>query len=76
MVAVTWNLLLAGGVLLVLWLLHSAYRPYARCVMCKGSPRNSSSTGRTWRNCWWCGGSGRRTRLGKKLIDNAMARRR
>ena len=70
-----WPLWLALPAGLVAYVVQSIYRPYARCWRCKGKPRFTSSSGRTWRDCWFCGGSGKRRRLGRKWFDNAMSRK-
>ncbi len=63
-------MLIAAGVFLALvgsvWYVgHCAWRPYADCRKCNGNPRFTSASGRSWRLCRKCGGSGSRIRLGR-----------
>lgn len=64
------NLLLTGIGLLAIYLLSCWVWPYTTCGVCKGSPRHMSPLGTAWRNCGSCGGSGRKVRLGRKLLPN------
>lgn len=70
-----WPLWLTVPTMFVCYVVHSIFRDNARCWKCKGSPRHYSSSGRTWRDCWVCGGSGKRKRWGKKWFDSAMSNR-
>lgn len=68
---------LAIGVLAWLaWRLLLIVRfPNAPCGHCNGAARVKH--GKYWRPCWWCRGSGRKLRLGRKVWDwvtNARAR--
>lgn len=57
------------GVLVVLWLGHSFAYPWKGCWKCAGNPKNSSSSGKTFNiSCIACDSTGRRRRLGSKLI--------
>jgi hypothetical protein len=70
--AVVWLLLreqgalgVAAGIvagLIAAWVTVQLF-PFTRCWWCKGSPRVTDGSGRNWRNCAVCGGSGRRLRL-------------
>jgi hypothetical protein len=52
------------------------YWPFARCVACKGQGRKYQSERRkTWRNCRWCKGSGRRRRWGRIIWSLAHRER-
>lgn len=39
--------------------------PFTLCWWCgkRGGPRRRDRSGRNWRNCWVCGGSGKRLRF-------------
>ncbi|MQA16950.1 MAG: hypothetical protein GEV09_23305 [Pseudonocardiaceae bacterium] len=45
--------------------------PFARCRWCTGSGRKRSPTGRAWRDCGHCRGTGRRIRPGRLLLTSA-----
>lgn len=57
------ELVLVGLVFLVLWLLSSLIWPYTQCRQCHGERRFRSPSGKHWRECPVCGGSGKRRRL-------------
>ena len=61
---------LAGLVFLAVlaWLGDLRWHPYARCWACKGKSRNRGSTPRRYGLCGRCKGSGRRVRVGAKLV--------
>jgi hypothetical protein len=43
--------------------------PYGPCLRCIGHPgRNRGSNSRRWGNCKRCGGTGKRVRLGARLM--------
>jgi hypothetical protein len=42
--------------------------PYSRCWSCSGTGKSASPSGRHWRPCRRCGGSGTRVRLGGRLL--------
>jgi hypothetical protein len=42
--------------------------PYAACGKCGGGGRFTSPSGRAWRNCRRCQGTGRRVRVGRRLL--------
>lgn len=55
---------------IALWLGHSVVWPWTACNACPGGKkRTDGGRGRSWRDCRWCGGSGKRRRLGRRLID-------
>lgn len=42
--------------------------PLRRCRSCKGTGRSRSPTGKAWRKCGRCAGSGDRLRAGARLL--------
>lgn len=59
----------AGGVAAALvYAVQCWWWPYAACLKCDGAGRFRSPTGRAWRNCRRCGGSGTRVRVGRRLL--------
>lgn len=56
----------AGIVSLAIYVGHCVLRPYARCRWCEHGVKASKS-GRSWRDCRHCRGSGKRIRLGRRL---------
>lgn len=57
--------LVAGGgywVACLLW-------PFAACRRCHGDGKSRSPSGRSWRLCKRCDGTGRRLRLGRHVIN-------
>jgi hypothetical protein len=44
--------------------------PNVTCRACRGTGKARQPGQRTaWRSCWWCGGEGSRTRLGRRLLS-------
>lgn len=61
-------LVLAALAWIVWYLLACAFYPFARCLVCKGTGRKYQSEKRkTWRDCRWCKGRGRRRRVGRAV---------
>lgn len=62
---VAWTL--AGVVLVGQYVVRCAIWPFAKCWFCKGEGRKyqNKATKKAWRNCRWCGGTGRRRRIGR-----------
>jgi DnaJ-class molecular chaperone len=78
-------LVAAGSVLLLAALVAAAVVgylaacriwPYANCGRCSGSGKSGSPTRKTFRKCPRCKGTGRRTRIGRRLLDRHTARNR
>lgn len=46
---------------------HCRFRPYAACRKCDRRGRFSSRSGRSWRRCPRCKGSGERVRFGRRV---------
>lgn len=42
--------------------------PFAACYRCDGSGKKRSPSGKAWRKCSRCKGSGARLRLGRKVV--------
>lgn len=57
-----------AGYLIACWLF-----PFAACFRCEGSGKKRSSSGRAWRRCRRCKGTGSRLRFGRK-VGNWLAR--
>lgn len=58
------------------YVIHCAWFPYASCLWCRGKARIRSSSGRSWRRCRACKGNGERVRLGRRVYDWIVRRRR
>lgn len=43
--------------------------PFAACRRCHGDGKSRSPSGRTWRLCKRCDGTGRRLRVGRHVIN-------
>jgi hypothetical protein len=60
--------MVAAAVVAGLWYaLHCWWWPFAACRKCKGGGRFRSGSGRSWRRCRKCGGTGERVRLGRRF---------
>lgn len=57
------------GVACLIW-------PYRACRVCSGMGRRPSPSGRAFRVCWWCKGTGRRLRLGRWIYNHWAGLRR
>ena len=59
--------------LAVLWaagyLAACAYWPFTPCRRCQGTARLPSPSGRAWRRCPRCRGTGHRIRTGRQVLD-------
>jgi hypothetical protein len=59
----------AAVVLGVCYWLSCKWWPYGPCLRCVGHPgKNRGSNSRRWGNCRRCRGSGKRVRLGARLM--------
>lgn len=61
-------LVLAGLVLVVGYVLACWLWPFAACLRCRGDGKRRSPSGRAWRICPRCGGTGARVRVGRQLV--------
>lgn len=43
--------------------------PFAACLKCDGDGKTRSPSGKTWRPCRRCDGTGRRLRFGRHVIN-------
>lgn len=70
-----WSFLAIAAV--IIWYAGSCWLwPYAHCRICAGTGRHERSDGKVHRPCWWCRGSGRRLRIGRRIYNRyARARR-
>lgn len=62
------TLILGAVVCAVIYRVSLALWPYTACRRCSGEGTNSGSNRKRWGNCRRCGGSGRRERLGTRLL--------
>jgi hypothetical protein len=49
------------------YLLACAAFPFGNCRLCRGSGKRRSPTGRAFRWCRWCHGTGYRLRIGRRV---------
>ena len=63
-------ILAAGG-----YLLAAAVWPFAAHGRCKGTGKLRSPSGRSWRTCRGCGGTGRKLRLGRRVFETLQSRK-
>jgi hypothetical protein len=68
-----------GALAAVVWLagyaVHCAWWPFAACRTCDGAGKFRSKSGRAWRRCRRCKGSGERVRVGRRLWTWLVARK-
>jgi hypothetical protein len=50
--------------------------PFAHCLCCHGAGKHHRGDGKVHRLCRWCKGSGRRLRIGRRVRNAIVARRR
>lgn len=48
--------------------------PYTACRRCEGAGKFRTSSGKAWRKCPRCKGSGERLRLGRKILNRYRRR--
>jgi hypothetical protein len=63
------DFLITAGVVTT-WALYAYFRPFADCGVCGGTGKKRS--GKRFRNCWRCKGTGRRQVLGSKQVHRAV----
>lgn len=52
----------------VAWYVLSCWHwPLGKCMCCKGAGRHARKDGAVFRDCWWCRGTGRRWRIGRRV---------
>jgi hypothetical protein len=59
--------IVAGAALVVGYAVHCWWLPFAACWKCDGAGRFRSASGRSWRRCRRCKGSGERVRFGRRV---------
>lgn len=69
-------LLLAAAAAAALYLAHCRWWPYAPCVRCDGAGKLRSPSGRSWRSCPRCKGTGKRLRIGTRFLNRSSTTRR
>lgn len=62
------TLITAAAVAAITYLASCRVWPYARCRSCYGAGTGSGSNRRRWNHCRACRGSGKRLRLGARLL--------
>lgn len=60
---------LVGAVWLACYALACAVWPYRRCSRCGGTGKRRSPSGKAWRPCGRCDGSGHSVRVGRRLVE-------
>jgi len=56
------------------YLLACTWWPYTACGRCHGTGKHRSPSGKAWRPCRRCKGSGRRVRVGRRLFEAARGK--
>lgn len=51
----------------VVYVVECAWWPFGYCLCCKGAGKHHKTNSRVFKDCWWCGGSGRRLRVGRRV---------
>ncbi|GAA3576929.1 hypothetical protein [Kribbella ginsengisoli] len=65
-----------GLAAVALYLLGCLVFPYSNCTKCAGSGKSRAPRGKAFRDCRRCKGTGRRTRIGSRLINHHRNRNR
>jgi hypothetical protein len=63
------GLIVAGILAALVYMIHCALFPFAACLRCGGGGRRRSGSGRSWRRCSKCKGTGERVRVGRRIWD-------
>lgn len=63
------TLLLLALAALAVYVAACAWWPFAACRRCAGTGKRRSPTGKAWRPCGGCGGTGRRVRGGRLVWE-------
>lgn len=66
---------LAAAVGGVWYAAHCWWWPFGNCRKCDGAGRFRSASGRAWRPCRRCKGSGSRVRFGRRLLTWASKKK-
>jgi hypothetical protein len=53
--------------LLLIYAVQCWLWPFRWCRRCHGTGRRMSPSGNAFGSCWWCGGAGRKLRLGRRV---------
>jgi len=62
----------AGAAAVLMYALTCWLWPFSACLRCHGDKRTRSPSGRSWRRCRRCKGTGQRLRVGRRVM-NAMS---
>jgi hypothetical protein len=61
------TLILSLGFITFCYIAACAYWPFTACRKCHGAGRHRSPSGRAWRYCHHCNGTGTRLRTGRRI---------
>lgn len=64
-----------AGVVGVVYLAGCLVWPFTACAKCEGAGKHRSPSGRAWRTCRRCKGSGGRLRVGRRVVNYLWRRR-
>jgi hypothetical protein len=65
----TFGMIVGGLLWLAGYVGACAFWPFAACRKCDGAGKFRSPSGRAWRNCKRCKGSGKRVRRGVRVAE-------
>lgn len=51
------------------YIVACAWWPYTRHGWCSGTGKRRSPSGKSWRDCGGCAGSGKRVRVGRRVYE-------
>lgn len=70
-----WKAGVGTTVVAVGWLLFSWFRPWTKCEVCSGDPKNRGKSGKSYnKHCWACKAKGERRRLGSLLLGRGFGK--
>lgn len=70
------TLILLIACVVAVWAVGLLLWPFCPCGRCGGSGKNTGSNGKRWGTCRRCKGTGRRLRLGARLMHGLILRKR
>ncbi len=69
------NLVVLALVAGILYVAACTWWPFTRCGRCRGTGKLRSPTGKAWRPCRPCDGSGTKVRFGRRVYEALSGRR-